>query len=215
MSYPDWSIQPAAVFAASPVIPVIVIKSLEHAIPLARALFAGDIHVLEVTLRTPVALEALQLLTQTFPRALIGVGTVTSPVQLEQAIAAGAKFAISPGFTKTLLSAGLRASIPFIPGVSSVSELMTAMEEGYTHFKFFPAAAAGGIPMLRSMHGPFPEVRFCPTGGINAQNYKDYLALSNVSCVGGSWIVPDDAIKRNDWDLIANLCQTVNTVTMC
>ena len=209
MSFPDWSLSPATVFSASPVIPVIVIKNLAHAIPLAKALLAGGINVLEVTLRTPAALDAIQLLTRTFPEALIGVGTVTTPEQLQQAIDVGAKFAISPGQTNALLKAGRESSIPLIPGIASVSELMEGLSLGYTHFKFFPAAAAGGVPMLRAIYGPFPQTRFCPTGGINEKNYSDYLALPNVSCVGGSWIVPDEAINKGNWALISTLSKSV------
>lgn len=209
MSFPDWSLQPATVLSASPVIPVIVIKDLAQAIPLAKALLAGGINVLEVTLRTDVALSAVQLLTRTFPEALIGVGTVTTPDQLQQAIDVGAKFAISPGQTNALLKAGRESSIPLIPGIASVSELMEGLSLGYTHFKFFPAGAAGGIPMLRAIYGPFPQARFCPTGGINEKNYNDYLALPNVSCVGGSWIVPDEAINKENWALISTLSQSV------
>ncbi|KTD65858.1 bifunctional 4-hydroxy-2-oxoglutarate aldolase/2-dehydro-3-deoxy-phosphogluconate aldolase [Legionella shakespearei] len=209
MSFPDWAVQPAKIFNASPVIPVIVINDLEQAIPLASALFAGGIQVLEITLRTPVAVQAIQLLTDRFPDALIGAGTVTNPNQLGQVIEAGARFAISPGQTHALLMAGREASIPLIPGVSSVSELMSGLDCGYTHFKFFPATAAGGIPMLRAIAGPFPDVRFCPTGGINATNYKEYLTLPNVSCVGGSWIVPEQAVTNGDWSLITELCLSV------
>jgi 2-dehydro-3-deoxyphosphogluconate aldolase / (4S)-4-hydroxy-2-oxoglutarate aldolase len=209
MSFADWTLQPAKIFNASPVIPVIVINDLEQAIPLASALFAGGIEVLEITLRTPVAIQAIQLLTDHFTDALIGAGTVTNPNQLAQVIEAGARFAISPGQTNALLMAGRQASIPLIPGISSVSELMSGLDCGYTHFKFFPAAAAGGIAMLRSIAGPFPDVRFCPTGGINATNYKEYLALTNVSCVGGSWIVPEQAVTNGDWSLITELCLSV------
>ena len=169
MSFPDWSLQPATVFSASPVIPVIVIKNLAHTIPLATALLAGGINVLEVTLRTAVALDAVKLLTRTFPDALIGVGTVTTSDQLKQAIDVGAKFAISPGLTNDLLKAGREGSIPLIPGIASVSELMEGLNSGYTHFKFFPAAVAGGVPMLKAIYGPFPQARFCPTGGINEE----------------------------------------------
>lgn len=209
MSFPDWAVQPAKIFSASPVIPVIVIKDLEQAIPLASALFAGGINVLEITLRTPVALEAIQLLTRHFPDALIGAGTVTNPNQLQQVIDAGARFAISPGQTNALLMAGRDVTIPLIPGIASVSELMMGLDSGYSHFKFFPAAAAGGIAMLRSIAGPFPDVRFCPTGGINETNYNEYLALPNVTCVGGSWIVPEQAVNNSDWSLITELCLSV------
>lgn len=206
MSFSNWAVQADTVFCSSPIMPVIQIKDLEHAIPLATALFAGGINALEVTLRTPVALEAVRLLTETFPEALIGVGTIITPAQLEQSIEVGAKFAFSPGSTQELLKAGRDASIPLIPGVTSISEMMTGFVLGYTHFKFFPAVAAGGIPMLRAFYGPFPHVRFCVTGGINESNFSDYLALPNVSCVGGSWIVPEEALKKNDWPLITELC---------
>lgn len=209
MSFPTWSLQPETVFGSSPVMPVIQIKDIEQAIPLASALFAGGINALEVTLRTPIALEAVQLLNRTFPNALIGVGTVVSPEQLHQAIAVGAKFAFSPGATQALLQAGCAASIPFIPGVSSISEIMEGLTLGYTHFKFFPAVAAGGIPMFQAIYGPFPQARFCATGGINERNYSDYLALPNVSCVGGSWVVPEEAVKQGNWSLITELCGAV------
>lgn len=210
MSFPDWQVSPDSVFSASKVVPVIVIRELEQAIPLASALFAGGVQVLEVTLRTPVALDAIKLLTRTFPDALIGAGTVINPEHLHQVIEAGAKFAISPGLTRSLLMAGQKSSIPLIPGIASISELMEGLEAGYTHFKLFPAAVIGGIPLLRAIYGPFPDARFCPTGGINEKNYRDYLALPNVSCVGGSWIVPDEAIKKNDWALITELSSSVN-----
>lgn len=209
MSFSTWSLQPETVFCTSPVMPVVQIKDIEQAIPLASALFAGGINALEVTLRTPIALEAVQLLNRTFPDALIGVGTVVIPEQLEQAIAAGAKFAFSPGATQALLQAGCAASIPFIPGVSSISEIMDGLTLGYTHFKFFPAVAAGGIPMLKAIYGPFPQARFCATGGINEANFSDYLALPNVSCIGGSWVVPEEAIKHGNWSLITELCTAV------
>jgi 2-dehydro-3-deoxyphosphogluconate aldolase/(4S)-4-hydroxy-2-oxoglutarate aldolase len=209
MAFPHWIIQPEAVFNASPVIPVVVIKELEHAIPLATALFAGGIHVLEITLRTSIALDAVQLLTQTFSDALIGVGTVTTPEHLNQAAEVGAKFALSPGKTHALLEAGCHNPIPLIPGISSVSELMEGLALGYTHFKFFPAVAAGGIAMLKSIHGPFPQAKFCPTGGINETNFSDYLMLPNVSCVGGSWIVPEEAIQNENWPLITDLCRGI------
>lgn len=211
--FTNWNLHPEVVFNASSVIPVMVIKDLNHAVPLASALFAGGIDVIEVTLRTPAALQAVKLLTQTFPQALIGVGTVTTQRQLQEATDAGAKFAISPGLTQDLLRAGQSARIPFIPGIASVSELMAGLELGYGYFKFFPAAAAGGAQMLRSIYGPFPHVRFCPTGGINEANYEEYLNLPNVSCVGGSWIVPDDAINAGNWSLITDLSKSVNKNT--
>ncbi len=207
MSFPNWTTQPASIFAQGPVVPVIVIKDLSTAVPLAKALLAGGIRVLEVTLRTPVALDAIALLSRDVPDAIVGAGTVTTPEQLAQVIDAGAKFAISPGLTRELLHAGKAASIPLIPGIASISELMEGTGLGYSHFKFFPAEAAGGVKTLKSIHGPFSDIRFCPTGGINEKNFLEYLALPNVSCVGGSWIVPDDAIASGDWDRITQLCR--------
>lgn len=206
MTFPNWIIQADEVFRSSPVIPVVVIKKLEHALPLADALFAGGIHAVEIVLRTSVALDALQLLTKSFPDALIGVGTISTPEQLKQATEAGAKFALSPGITKALLEAGCHSHIPLIPGISSISELMEGLSLGYTHFKFFPAVVAGGINMLKAIYGPFPQAKFCPTGGINENNFAEYLMLPNVSCVGGSWIVPEEAIKNENWSLITDLC---------
>jgi 2-dehydro-3-deoxyphosphogluconate aldolase/(4S)-4-hydroxy-2-oxoglutarate aldolase len=208
MSFSNWVLQPDTVFSSSPVIPVIQINEIEHAIPLATALFAGGMNALEVTLRTPIALEALKLLTHTFPEALIGVGTIVTPQQLQQAIMMGAKFAFSPGQTQALLTAGRDATIPFIPGITSVSELMEGVALGYTHFKFFPAVAAGGVPMLNAFYGPFPEARFCATGGINESNFDEFLDLPNVACVGGSWIAPDEAVKKGNWALITELCHS-------
>ena len=206
MSFSNWVLQPETVFCSSSVVPVIQIKEIDHAIPLATALFAGGINALEVTLRTPIALEAVRMLSHTFPDALIGVGTVTTPEQLLEAIDVGAKFAFSPGTTQALLNAGTKARIPFIPGVTSVSEVMEGLTSGYTHFKFFPAVAAGGVELLRAIYAPFPEVRFCATGGINESNFNEYLSLPNVPCVGGSWIVPDEAVRKGNWSVITELC---------
>ncbi len=205
MAFTNWQLQSSAVFAMGPVVPVIVIKDLADAVPLAKALLAGGIKVLEVTLRTPEALAAIKLLAEEVPEAVVGAGTVTNAEQLNAVIAAGAKFAISPGMTRELLQAGKEASIPLIPGIASISELMEGMSLGYTHFKFFPAEAAGGVKTLKSIYGPFADIRFCPTGGINEQNFRDYLALPNVSCVGGSWIVPDNAIAEKAWHTITEL----------
>lgn len=206
MSFQNWQLQPDVLFAQGPVVPVIVIKDLATAVPLAKALLAGGIKVLEVTLRTPVALDAIQLLATEVPEAIVGAGTVTTAEQLQKVIAAGAKFAISPGLTRELLAAGKEAPIPLIPGIASISELMEGTGMGYSHFKFFPAEAAGGVKTLKSIHGPFSDIRFCPTGGINEKNFLEYLALPNVRCVGGSWIVPDDAIVNGDWGRITELC---------
>lgn len=189
----------------SPVVPVIVIDDLVDALPMAKALLAGGVDVLEVTLRTPAALDAIKLLSDELPDALVGAGTVTNPDQLEQVRAAGAKFAISPGITDALLQAGQVSDIPLIPGISTVSELMHAIDFGYSHLKFFPAEAAGGVAMLKAISGPFPQIRFCPTGGISLHNYRDYLALPNVLCVGGSWLVPKDAVQEGNWQKITEI----------
>lgn len=207
MSFANWQLKPETLFAQGPVVPVIVIKDLTTAVPLAKALVAGGVRVLEVTLRTPVALEAIELMAKEVPDAIVGAGTVTTPEQLAKVAAAGAKFAISPGLTRELLAAGKAGDIPLIPGIASISELMEGTGVGYTHFKFFPAEAAGGVKTLKSIHGPFSDIRFCPTGGINEKNFQEYLALPNVACVGGSWIVPDDAIANGDWDRITQLCK--------
>lgn len=207
MSFANWQLKPETLFAQGPVVPVIVIKDLATAVPLAKALVAGGVRVLEVTLRTPVALEAIELMAKEVPDAIVGAGTVTTPEQLAKVTAAGAKFAISPGLTRELLAAGKAGDIPLIPGIASISELMEGTGVGYTHFKFFPAEAAGGVKTLKSIHGPFSDIRFCPTGGINEKNFQEYLALPNVACVGGSWIVPDDAIVNGDWDRITQLCK--------
>ena len=207
MAFDNWQLQPGTLFEMGPVVPVIVIKDLADAVPMAKALLAGGIKVLEVTLRTPVALDAIRLLAEQVPDAVVGAGTVTTAAQLQQVAEAGAKFAISPGLTRELLAAGKDAPIPLIPGIASISELMEGTGLGYSHFKFFPAEAAGGVKTLKSIHGPFADIRFCPTGGINEKNFLEYLALPNVKCVGGSWIVPDDAVASKDWDRITQLCQ--------
>ncbi|MFT4058665.1 MAG: bifunctional 4-hydroxy-2-oxoglutarate aldolase/2-dehydro-3-deoxy-phosphogluconate aldolase [Legionella sp.] len=207
MSFSNWILQPETVLCASPVMPVVQIKEINHAIPLATAILAGGINTLEITLRTPMALEAIKLLRQTFPEALIGVGTIVTPEQLEASITAGAQFAFSPGTTSALLTAGRDFNIPFIPGVSNVSDLMEGIAIGYTHFKFFPAVAAGGISLLQALYGPFPQARFCATGGLNERNYREFLALPNVMCIGGSWIIPEDSVKKGDWAEITKLCR--------
>uniref|UniRef100_A0A486XW90 2-dehydro-3-deoxy-phosphogluconate aldolase n=1 Tax=Rheinheimera sp. BAL341 TaxID=1708203 RepID=A0A486XW90_9GAMM len=207
MAFENWQLQPGTLFEQGPVVPVIVIKDLADAVPMAQALLAGGIRVLEVTLRTPVALDAIRLLAEQVPDAIVGAGTVTNAAQLQQVITAGAKFAISPGLTRELLQAGKDAPIPLIPGIASISELMEGTGLGYSHFKFFPAEAAGGVKTLKSIHGPFADIRFCPTGGINEKNFLEYLALPNVKCVGGSWIVPDDAVAAKDWNRITELCK--------
>ncbi len=207
MSTNNWKIQPTDVLNAGPVMPVMVIQNLEDAVPLAKALVAGGIKVLEITLRTPIALEAIRLISQEVKDAIVGAGTITTPEQLKAAEEAGAVFAISPGLTPNLLAAAKESTIALIPGIATLSELMLGMEYGLDHFKFFPAEAAGGIPMLKSIAGPVPYVTFCPTGGISPDNYNAYLKLSNVACVGGSWLVPADAVKAKDWDKVTALAK--------
>lgn len=191
---------------AYPVMPVLAVSRVEDAIPLAEALKAGGLTVLEVTLRTEAAIDVIAAMKQV-EGVIVGAGTVTKVEQLKQLEAVGADFAISPGATPRLLEAGRQASMPFLPAVASVSEMMQAMELGYEHFKFFPAAASGGVSALKAFSGPFPNVRFCPTGGISAKDFTDYLALPNVLCVGGSWVVPADALNQGDWARIEQLAR--------
>jgi 2-dehydro-3-deoxyphosphogluconate aldolase/(4S)-4-hydroxy-2-oxoglutarate aldolase len=193
------------VLHAGPVIPVIVIRNPDHAVPLARALLAGGIKVLEITLRSDAALEAIQRIGEQVPEALVGAGTVLSGEDLQAVTEAGGRFAISPGLTPKLLQAAERENIPLIPGVATASELMKALEAGLREMKFFPAQAAGGVSMLKALSGPFTQVTFCPTGGITLHNYNAYLALDNVACVGGSWLVPSTSIEQEDWPAITRL----------
>jgi 2-dehydro-3-deoxyphosphogluconate aldolase/(4S)-4-hydroxy-2-oxoglutarate aldolase len=203
----NWKMTSEEIFSAGPVVPVLVIKDVEHAVPLAKALIAGGIRVLEVTLRTDAALEVIAKIAKEVPEAIIGAGTVTNRAQLQQVIDAGAKFAISPGLTSDLLKAGNEGNIALIPGISSISELMTALDHGYTHLKFFPAEASGGVKALKAIGGPFPDIKFCPTGGISPSNYNDYLALPSVRCAGGSWLAPEEAMVNGDWDKITELAK--------
>jgi len=205
MTQAQWKIQALEILENGPVVPVMVIHELAHAVPLARALVAGGVRVLEIVLRTPVALDAIRAIAAEVPEAITGAGTVVNAQDLAAVTAAGAVFAISPGLTQALLDAALLGPIALIPGIATISELMLAMDKGYRQFKFFPAEAAGGIAMLKAIAGPFPQVTFCPTGGISAANYRDYLALKNVACVGGSWIVPADLIASQSWGAITEL----------
>lgn len=207
MTNQSWKVQPSTVLNASPVMPVMVIQDLENAVPLAKALVAGGIRVLEITLRTPVALDAIRAIAQEVPDAIVGAGTILNEQQLQAAADAGAVFAISPGLTANLLAAAQKSSIALIPGISSLSELMLGMEYGLDHFKFFPAENAGGVPMLKAIAGPIPQVTFCPTGGISLKNYNEYLALPNVACCGGSWLAPADVVKNKDWAKVTQLAQ--------
>lgn len=182
----------------APVIPVLVIEDLHHAVPLARALVAGGLPVLEVTLRTPVALAAIEAMAQV-PGARVGAGTVLGPHDAMRAKAAGATFAVSPGSTPALISACVAKSLPLLPGAATASEVMNLLEQGYTAMKFFPAGPAGGPALLKGLHGPLPQVTFCPTGGVSPGNAGEYLALPNVACVGGSWVAPPELLAARDW----------------
>lgn len=203
----NWKITSADVFNQGPVVPVLVIEKVEDALPIAKALMSGGINVLEVTLRTEAAIDVIATIARELPDAYIGAGTVTNKAQLQAVTDAGAKFAISPGLTADLLQAGKEGTIPLIPGVSNISDLMKANDAGYDHLKFFPAEAAGGVKALKSIGGPFPNTVFCPTGGISVSNYKEYLALKNVKCVGGSWLAPTEAIENKEWQIITDLAR--------
>lgn len=203
----NWSLQPQDIFKRSPIVPVMVINRIEDAVPLAKALVAGGISVLEVTLRTPCALEAIAKIAKEVPDALVGAGTILNEEQLQQAVDAGAQFVITPGATPSLLEAAMAGTTPLIPGVASISEVMTGMSLGYKNFKFFPAEASGGVNALKAFSGPLADIRFCPTGGITPSSYRDYLALKNVDCIGGSWIAPTDAMEQGDWARITELCK--------
>lgn len=187
------------VMNTSPVMPVMVINQIDQAVPLSKALVDGGLKVLEITLRTPVALEAIRRIKAEVPGAIVGAGTIINTQTLHQAIDAGAQFIVSPGVTLSLLDAALACGVPILPGVMTPSEVMRLLEKGITAMKFFPAEAAGGIPMLKSIGGPLPQVTFCPTGGVNPKNAPEYLALSNVACVGGSWMAPSDLVDAGDW----------------
>ncbi|MCG6200779.1 bifunctional 4-hydroxy-2-oxoglutarate aldolase/2-dehydro-3-deoxy-phosphogluconate aldolase [Psychromonas antarctica] len=209
----NWTISPAQVFAVSPVVPVMVINNIADAVPMAKALAAGGINVFEVTLRTDAALDAIRAIAEAMPQAMIGAGTIINPQQYDAAVAAGAKFVISPGYSRTLLEHAAKGSAPLIPGVSTPSEIITALELGYDHLKFFPAEANGGAAALKAIAGPLPQVRFCPTGGINPKNAASYTALSCVATVGGSWMIPNDAIASGDWDTITALSKAAVALT--
>lgn len=188
-----------------PVIPVVVIDDLDHAVPIAQALVAGGLPVIELTLRTPVALDAIERIADEVPEIYLGAGTIVDPGQAKQAAAAGAQFLVSPGSTRTILDAMTDTGLPHLPGVATVSEIMAALEVGYTELKFFPAEAAGGAPYLKSVGSPIPAARFCPTGGISTTNAPHYLGLPNVGCVGGSWITPADVLAARNWTRITEL----------
>ncbi|WP_459085737.1 bifunctional 4-hydroxy-2-oxoglutarate aldolase/2-dehydro-3-deoxy-phosphogluconate aldolase [Helicobacter pylori] len=195
------------VLQISPIIPVVVIENIKDAVPLAQSLIEGGIHIIEVTLRSSCALEAIELIAKNVPKMRVGAGTILNPTQLEQAQNRGAEFLISPGLTIKLLEYAKKKDMPLIPGVSSSSEVMQALELGYSALKFFPAEYCGGVKLLNAFNGPFKGVKFCPTGGISADNMHSYLNLENVLCVGGSWLTPKNLIQNKEWDKITEICK--------
>lgn len=192
----------AAIMLSAPVIPVIVVDELDHAEPLARALVAGGLPVLEVTLRTPAALDAIRAMKRV-PGAIVGAGTVTNGRELEAALEAGSEFIVSPGLTDTLGTAAIRAGVPFLPGIANAGDIMRGLDLGLTHFKFFPAIAAGGLPALKALAAPFGQCRFCPTGGITLENAPEWLAFDPVLCVGGSWVAPRGRVDEAEVERVA------------
>lgn len=195
------------VLQISPIVPVVVIENIKDAVPLAQSLVEGGIQIIEVTLRSSCALEAIELIAKNVPKMRVGAGTILNPTQLEQAQNRGAEFLISPGLTIKLLEYAKKKDMPLIPGVSSSSEVMQALELGYSTLKFFPAEYCGGVKLLNAFNGPFKGVKFCPTGGISADNMHSYLNLENVLCVGGSWLTPKNLIQNKEWDKITEICK--------
>lgn len=202
-----WKKSAEEILTASPVVPVIVINDVKDAVPLAKALIAGGVRTLEVTLRTACALEAIKTIMEEVPEAIVGAGTVTTVEQFRKVSELGVEFIITPGLTASLLKEAVAGDIPVIPGIATLGELMTGAEAGLTCFKFFPAEINGGVAALKAFAGPMPNVKFCPTGGISLKNYRDYLALKNVFCVGGSWFVPTDAIEQGDFATITRMAK--------
>ncbi|MFH9246878.1 bifunctional 4-hydroxy-2-oxoglutarate aldolase/2-dehydro-3-deoxy-phosphogluconate aldolase [Streptomyces lydicus] len=196
-----------SVLGLAPVIPVVVLDDAADAVPLARALVAGGLPAIEVTLRTPAALDAIRAIAEEVPEAVVGAGTVLTPEHVDAAGAAGARFLVSPGWSPRLLRAMRVCGLPFLPGVSTASEVVTLLDEGVTELKFFPAEAAGGTAYLKSLAAPLPQARFCPTGGIGLASAPAYLALPNVACVGGTWMLPADALAAKDWDRVRRLAK--------
>lgn len=200
------------IMRASPVIPVIAIDDIDHAVPLAKALVSGGIRVLEVTLRTEHGLPAIRAITQQVPDAIVGVGTLTQQAEFADARAAGAVFGVSPGLTPALIEAARSSGLPLLPGVMTPSEVMLAREAGFRQLKLFPAVPAGGVGMLNAIYGPLPDVTFCPTGGVSQQNAPEFLACKNVACVGGSWLTPKNAVHAQDWKQIAELAAAASAL---
>ncbi|MGW8632298.1 bifunctional 4-hydroxy-2-oxoglutarate aldolase/2-dehydro-3-deoxy-phosphogluconate aldolase [Streptomyces sp. NPDC055793] len=207
MSSPLPSSPAASVLDLAPVVPVVVVDDLADAVPLARALVAGGLPAIEVTLRTPVAVDAIRAIAGEVPGAVVGAGTVITPDQVGEVVAAGARFLVSPGWTDVLLDAMRASGVPYLPGVSTTSEVVALLERGVREMKFFPAEAAGGTAYLKALAAPLPQARFCPTGGIGPGSAPDYLALPNVGCVGGSWMLPKEAVADRDWGRVEALAR--------
>ncbi|WFB83615.1 MULTISPECIES: bifunctional 4-hydroxy-2-oxoglutarate aldolase/2-dehydro-3-deoxy-phosphogluconate aldolase [Streptomyces] len=207
MSTPPPSSPAASVLDLAPVVPVVVVDELADAVPLARALVAGGLPAIEVTLRTPVALDAIRAIAGEVPGAVVGAGTVITAEQVGDVVAAGARFLVSPGWTDGLVDAMRASGVPFLPGVSTTSEVVALLERGVREMKFFPAEAAGGTAYLKALAAPLPQARFCPTGGIGPASAPEYLALPNVGCVGGSWMLPKDAVAGRDWGRVGALAR--------
>jgi 2-dehydro-3-deoxyphosphogluconate aldolase/(4S)-4-hydroxy-2-oxoglutarate aldolase len=203
-----------SLLSLSPVIPVVVVHDTDEAVGVARALVDGGVPVIELTLRTPVGLEAIRRIAAEVPEIVVGAGTIVSPDQAAQAAAAGAQFLVSPGSTDQLLDAMTQTGLPHLPGASTVSEVLALLERGYRELKFFPAEAAGGTAFLKALHAPVPSARFCPTGGITEANAASYLALPNVGCVGGSWLTPSDAVAARDWTRVKELAAATTGLTL-
>lgn len=213
MSRPsDVPVVMASLLDVVPVLPVVVVDRVADAVPIARALVDGGLPAIELTLRTPVALDAIRAIADEVPGILVGAGTVVTPRQAKQAADAGAQFLVSPGSTPALLAGMVETGLPFLPGTATVSEVLTVLESGFEEMKFFPAEASGGAAFLRAVSAPVPAARFCPTGGITAESAASYLALPNVGCVGGSWLTPPDAVARGDWDRIEALARAAATL---
>jgi len=200
------------ILTSAPVVPVVVIENLEDAVPLAKALYNGGLKALEITLRTPVAAEAVKLMKEAVPDAYVGTGTVIDKETFEASVAAGADFMVSPGVNDELLTLAKETDIPFLPGAATPSEVMNLASHGFKFLKFFPAEAAGGAPMLKSIGGPLPQVKFCPTGGISLATAPKYLALNNVMCVGGTWMLDKELIANKDWQAIEALAKQASEV---
>lgn len=200
------------ILQAAPVVPVVVINDLEDAVPLATALYNGGLRALEITLRTPVAVEAIKQIKQALPEAFVGTGTVIDKATFNASIEAGADFMVSPGVNDELLALASETDVPFLPGAATPSEVMQLAAKGFKFLKFFPAEAAGGVPMLKSIFGPLPQVKFCPTGGVSLASAPNYLALPNVVCVGGTWMLDKELIANKDWQAIEELARQASKV---